>query len=96
MRLLPGDEGSAGQAVPVSDSDRTEVVTEVVLFSVQMKANDRQIVEANVWQGGVLVRFQDGESAYFQGYLLHAARELAKVLQIREDEQADDKPVVTD
>jgi hypothetical protein len=61
-----------------------------------MKANEMQVVEADAWQGGVLVRFEDGESAYFQGYLLHAARGLAEVLQMREDERVENKLAVTD
>jgi hypothetical protein len=61
-----------------------------------MKANDMQAVEADAWQGGVLVRFENGESAYFQGYLLYAARELAKVLQSQEEERVRGEPAVTD
>jgi hypothetical protein len=35
-----------------------------------MKAHDMQAVEADAWQGGVLVHFENGESSYFEGYLL--------------------------
>jgi hypothetical protein len=58
----------------------------VSLSSLGLDAN---VTGVEMSDGGLFIQFDDGQSAFYSGFLLHASLGLAAVLESREELQAE-------